>query len=123
MSDKNYLGASWVRFQSVPKGSAEYLELEWVVEQMWDLCGSEREKAWNAIQEIIALDQSDNTLAMVGAGPFENLMVHHGPLLIERVEVCARVSPPFRRMLGVVWRNRMSEQVWTRLKAIAPPSW
>jgi hypothetical protein len=55
VSDKNYLGASWVRFQSVPKGSAEYLELEWVVEQMWDLCGSEREKAWNAIQEIIAL--------------------------------------------------------------------
>jgi hypothetical protein len=76
--DKNDLGASWVRFQSTPKTSAEYHELEWVVEQMWDLCIDEPEKAWNAIQEIIALDRSDNILAMVGAGPFEDLMVHHG---------------------------------------------
>jgi hypothetical protein len=123
VTDKRDLGASWVRFQSVPKESAEYRELEWVVEQMWDLCRAEPEKAWNAIQEIVALDQSDNILAMVGAGPFEDLMVHHGALLIDRVEACARVSPPFRRTLGVVWRNAISEHVWDRLKAIAPPSW
>jgi len=90
---------------------------------MWDLCIDEPEKAWNAIQEIIALDQSDNILAMVGAGPFEDLMVHHGTLLIDRVESCARVSPPFRRMLGVVWKNEIADHVWDRLRAIAPPSW
>lgn len=123
MPDKNDLGASWVRFQSIPKSSAEHHELEWVVEQMWDLCIEEPGKAWNAIQEIIALDQSDNILAMLGAGPFEDLMVHHGALLIDRVESCAKVSPPFRRMLGVVWKNEISDHVWDRLRAIAPPSW
>jgi len=31
--------------------------------------------------------------------------------------------PSFRRILGVVWQNQIPDDVWNRLKAIAPPSW
>ena len=33
------------------------------------MCQSAPESAWNVIQEIIALDQSDEILANVGVGP------------------------------------------------------
>jgi hypothetical protein len=120
---ENNLAAVWIRFQSLPKKSAEYEHLFWACERLDDLCRSEPGAAWNVIQEIIALNQSDEILAMLGAGPFEDLMANHGSLLIDKVELCARISPTFRRMLGVVWKNAIQDDVWTRLKAIAPPSW
>jgi hypothetical protein len=123
VNDENELGVSWITFQAIPQESAEYLELEWVVDQMWDLCRSDPERAWDTIQKIISLDHSDKILAMVGAGPFEDLMANHGTLLIDRVEACVRISPSFRRMLGVVWKNAIPDSVWDRLNAIAPPSW
>src|SRR5882724_11968931 len=64
-----------VRFQNLSKGSVEYDRPFWVVEQLDDLASTEPAAAWNIIQEIIALNQSDEILAMVGAGPFEDLMV------------------------------------------------
>jgi hypothetical protein len=122
MNDENSLAAAWIRFQSLSKGSVEYDQLFWVVERFID-ASSEPATAWNVIQKIISLNQNDAILAMVGAGPFEDLMVHHGALLIDKVESCARASPAFRRMLGVVWKNAISDEVWDRIRAIAPPSW
>jgi hypothetical protein len=90
---------------------------------MDDLCDSEPATAWNVIQEIIALNPTDKILAMVGAGPFEDLMVRHGATFIAKVESCARVNSDFRRMLGIVWKNQISDDVWVRLKAVAAPSW
>jgi hypothetical protein len=123
MSDDNNLAAVWVRFQRLPKGSNEYDDLFWAFERMDDLCDSEPATAWNIIQEIIALNSTDNILAMVGAGPFEDLMVRHGAMFIDKVESCARVNPDFRRMLGIVWKNQISDDVWVRLKGVAAPSW
>ena len=122
MNDDNSLAAVWIRFQSLSKGSAEHDELFWAFERMDDLCDSEPATAWNVILEIIALNHSDNILAMLGAGPFEDLMVRHGALLIDRVESCARANPAVRRMLGAVWKNQISDDVWGRLKVLAPPA-
>ena len=123
MNADNDLATAWIQFQSLSKESLEYDQLFSVAERLDDLARSEPAAAWNVIQEIIALNQSDTILAMVGAGPFEDLMVHHGALLIDKVESCARASPAFRRMLGTVWKNAISDEVWDRLRAVAPPSW
>jgi hypothetical protein len=94
----------------------------WALEQLTDMCSSDPESAWSVILDIVAKDMSDQILADVGAGPMEDLLCYHGAL-VDRVESCARSNPPFERMLGIVWgQNRMSEDVWNRLKAIAPPS-
>jgi hypothetical protein len=116
MHDEN-LAEAWIRLHHLPKESSEHDALFWSWESLTDMCGSAPEMAWNVIQE------SDQILASVGAGPFEDLMVGHGARFIDRVEKCARSHSAFRRMLGVVWKNAIPDDVWNRIKAIAPPSW
>ena len=123
MIDVNYLAEAWIRLHHLPKESSEYETLFWAWEQLTDLCDSAPESAWNVVQEIIVRDSSDQILANVGAGPFEDLLANHGAQFIDRVELCARRHPPFRRMLGIVWKNKIPDDVWNRVKAIAPPSW
>ena len=124
MMDANHnLADAWIRFHQLPKKSIARGELEWAWEQLDDLCRTAPDAAWQVIQEIIARDKSDGNLAYVGAGPFEDLLVHHGARFIDRVESCARSDAAFKRMLGVVWKNAIADDVWNRVKAIAPPSW
>jgi hypothetical protein len=51
----------------------------------------------------------------------EDLLAYHGAVLIDRVESCARSSPSFKGILGIVWKNAMSDDVRNRVKAIGPP--
>lgn len=124
MMDANHnLADAWIRFHQLAKESSVRDELEWAWEKLDDLCRTEPDAAWQIIQEIIARDKSDRNLANVGAGPFEDLLVHHGARFIDQVESCARSDAAFKRMLGVVWKNAIADDVWNRVKAIAPPSW
>jgi hypothetical protein len=121
--DSENIAEAWIQLHHLPKESSERETLFWAWERLNDLVDSEPEAAWNVIQEIIALDQSDEILANVGAGSFEDLLAKHGARFIDRVESCARAHLGFRRMLGVVWKNEIPDEVWNRIKAIAPPSW
>jgi hypothetical protein len=124
MMDADNLAEVWIRrLHHLPKGSSEHDALFWSWEKLTEMCDTAPETAWSVIQEIIALDHSDQILANVGAGPFEDLMGNHGPQFIDRVEMCSRSHPAFRRMLGIVWKTAISDEVWNRIKAIAPPSW
>jgi hypothetical protein len=69
------------------------------------------------------LDGSDWILANIAAGPLENSLVYHGDKFIDRFEVLAREDQQFRKLLGAVWQNNMSDALWARVKAIAAPSW
>jgi len=82
----------------------------------------EPETAWVAIEEIIRADSTDRMLAYVAVGPIEHLLIRYGDEFIEQIEQSARRDPIFRKMLGAVWRNLISEEVWRRLKAAAGPS-
>ena len=124
MTDANRnLAEAWIKLQHTPQKSDARDELWWAWEQLDELCRTEPEKACDVVQQIIAQDQSDQILSNVGAGPIEDLLVHHGARIIDRVESCARSNPAFKRMLGIVWKNRVPDDVWNRIKAIAPSSW
>jgi len=124
MMDENHsLADAWIRFHHLTKESSARAGLWWAWERLDELCRKEPDTAWHIIQEIIAQDESDKILASVGAGPFEDLLVHHGARVIDQVESCARANAAFKRMLGVVWKNAIADDVWNRVKAIAPPSW
>jgi Family of unknown function (DUF6869) len=126
MNDADNLVEAWIRLHHIPKESrqsTQYDELFWSWEKLTEMCDSAPETAWDAIQEIIGRDHSDQILASIGAGPFEDLMGSHGAQFIDRVEKCARTHPAFRRMLGIVWNNSISDDVWIRIQAIALPSW
>jgi hypothetical protein len=126
MNDAGNLVEAWIQLHHIPKESrqsSQYDELFWSWEKLTEMCEATPETAWDTIQEIIRLDHSDQILANIGAGPFEDLMGSHGAQFINRVEKCARTNAAFKRMLGIVWKNSIPQDVWIRIQAIAPPSW
>ena len=126
MNNADNLAEAWIQLHHIPKESrqsSQYDELFWAWEKLTEMCESAPDKAWATIKEIIGRDPSDQILANIGAGPFEDLMGNHGAHFIDRVEKCARTNPAFKRMLGIVWKNSIPDDVWIRIQAIAPPSW
>ena len=63
-------------------------------------------------------DQSIAIRMALSAGPIENLLALHGEKFIDRVGAEARTDPTFAKVLGGVWKNRMSDSVWERLQSV-----
>jgi hypothetical protein len=78
----------------------------------------EPELCWRLIEVARRADLSDKQLALVSAGPFEDLMNAHGEQFIERVESEARRDPKMRFLLGTVWKGKMSAPVWDRIQRL-----
>jgi hypothetical protein len=55
---------------------------------------------------------------VLSAGPIEDLLAQHGDAFIDRVEIEARRDPSFAKVLGGVWQNSMSDEVWKRLQTV-----
>lgn len=81
------------------------------------------EKLWAFILAAYPKDMSGRVRAILAAGPLEDLLAHFGPDYIERVETLARQDPKFNDLLGGVWRNDMSEDVWGRVTRIRNNAW
>jgi hypothetical protein len=76
------------------------------------------EEGWRAILAIHRLDQSGRVQEVLSAGPIEDLLAKYGGDFIGRVEQQAREDPTFAKLLGGVWKNAMTDEVWTRLQAV-----
>ena len=59
----------------------------------------------------------------LAAGPLEDLLVAHGAQFIDRVEALADHDAQFKKLLGATWQNAMPATLWSRIKAVAGPSW
>ena len=94
--------------------------LWWTVERFINILGgeetSEAEDAWKAILRILELDPPDEVLAVLAAGPLEDLIDDYGALFIDRIETESRRNPRFRQLLGGVWKSS-SADIWARVEA------
>ncbi|WP_315741832.1 MULTISPECIES: DUF6869 domain-containing protein [unclassified Bradyrhizobium] len=116
------LAEAWIKYVQLPDHEAEASDLFSAFMQLDNLVSDQPEAAWPIIQQLWALDHTNSMLAIIAAGPVEDLLCRHGPEFIERIEQLARQDPIVKKMLGAVWgRNRMPEDVWRRLKAVAGP--
>lgn len=115
--DRRALAASWLLLQQAPRADAEREDLCWVVERVWDLCDHAPNDAFEFILAVLDQDMSSATLSILSAGPLESLLRKHGPRIIGRVERRARRDANFTRLLGHVWKNRMSNKIWTRVRS------
>jgi DNA polymerase IIIc chi subunit len=75
-------------------------------------------KAWRVILLIWSMDQSTETMQALSAGEIEDLLSRNGTEMIPLVEAEARRDPSFAKLLGGVWKNRMTDEVWSRLQAV-----
>lgn len=97
----------------------EYLAgSEAAAEKVSALSESDPEACWRFLEEARVADLSDNELAFLSAGPFEDLMGSHGEVFLDRLAVAARQDKAMRYLLATVWRGGMSKPVWDRVTAI-----
>ena len=95
----------------------------WAYEELDDICRNDPDLCWELILEILRIDQSDRVVGNLAAGPLEDLLVRHGAKMIDRVESQARKDRRFKNLLGGVWKNAMSDDVWSRVKAVSGAKW
>jgi hypothetical protein len=84
------------------------------------LCKTQPLLALETIRAISEQTSAPEVLAVLAAGPLENVLVRHGSKVLDCVVAHARESAGFRELLGGVWSGRISEDVRERLeKALA----
>lgn len=96
----------------------------WAISQVldWSL-DREGEHLWQFITAAYKRDLSDKAIAALAAGPLEDLLAKQGPEFIERIEELARKDPQFNYLLGGVWRNTMTDEIWQRVQAARGNVW
>lgn len=122
------VASDWIAL-TIAKGPASDEEHQrgWV---LYDLARLDPERAWEAIVEIISRyeeadlfceeeNEAKHIVSNTAAGPLEDLLTHHGPEIIARVETRARQDRRIFWALGCVWQNSMTDQVWNRVQSAA----
>jgi len=116
--ERQRLVSSWLLLQRTPEAGLPREDLTWVVEKVWDLCDDAPNEAFEFILAVLDQDASSTTMAILSAGPLEALLRRHGPRIINRVERRARRDANFTRLLGHVWKDTLSSQIWTRVQSV-----
>ena len=121
--------AAWIANADAEAGTADYEINRWAARRLDDLIakkpasGNDPQEAWEIILSLNERLLSDKATSLLAAGPLEDLLSRHGEAFIDRVEVQARRDPDFNRLLGGVWQNAMSEDVWQRVQAARNEVW
>jgi hypothetical protein len=111
------LAEAWIRYWRAPENSPEREDFDLSM-KFHDIEYHQPEILWAMILAIHTRDQSVHIREVLSAGPLENLLALHGEQFIDRVESEARRDPSFAKLLGGVWKNRMSDAVWQRVQAV-----
>jgi hypothetical protein len=115
---------AWIAAEQAERGSPEHATNWWAVSEImnWALEG-EGDQLWQFILEVYKRDLPDKVTAVLAAGPLEDLLAKRGVDFIDRIEELARKDPKFNYLLGGVWRNAMTDEVWQRVQAIRNHVW
>jgi hypothetical protein len=120
------LARNWIRYQEawerVGGPCRECTELQWAYNAVDDMIVDRPEESWQLILAVRRHNQSEMIEQMLAAAVFEDLMSVYGAILIDRVEEEAKRDPTFVGVIRSSYRAHMSDEVWTRLKAIADPA-
>ena len=96
----------------------------WAIEQFMKVgqYGPTVKESLDAILVVLALNPPNRVIAVLAAGPLEDLIANHGAEIIDEVERLARQNPMFKHLLGGVWESGKPE-VWERVTACRGEIW
>ena len=83
-----------------------------------DLADHKPELCFNVILQALTMiptEPKNPLFQTLSAGPLEELLALHGNDFIERVESLSGADSAFKLLLGNLWHNTMSEDVWRRV--------
>lgn len=108
----------WISLQRTDENSPEYEKLFVHWEAVTELVRERPAAAWLFVLEVLKADSSTAVLEDRSARPLEDLLAQHGGCMIDRVEEEARANPKVASVLGGVWKNAMTDEVWQRVQKI-----
>jgi hypothetical protein len=88
----------------------------WASGEVTELVGTDPERAWRLMVQMVRKSDNDTALACVAAGPLEDLLAWSGPLFIERTETLAGSEPKFREALTIIYTSRMTPEIRKRVE-------
>ena len=110
------IATAWVEMWLLEINDPMRSKYDWVDDFEYKAVYESPNLAIDLILEILKLGLSEKTKEVLAAGPLEQVLANHGDAIIERVELLARRDPQFSSLLGGVWQNNMSDEVWMRVK-------
>jgi len=123
-TELNRIVDAWIVAEDAADGSSVRESNWWAVEQVIDWSLERKgEHLWRFITAAYKRDLSDRVVSTLAAGPLEDLLAKQGPEFIERVEDLARREPRFNYLLGGVWRNTMTDEIWQRVQNARHEVW
>jgi hypothetical protein len=93
-------------------------EDSWAVREVNTLVRDDPAEAWEVTRILVETAPSDEALAYVAAGPLEELLNKHGPVLIDRIEEESRENARLQLALSGVWGLDRSNPVFDRWYAL-----
>ncbi len=120
----NEIVDAWVAGENAASDSAEREANDWAIEHViLSSLSPKGDFLWNFVLAAYKRDLSDKVIAVLAAGPLEDLLAKQGAEFIDRVEHLARKDPKFNYLLGGVWRSSMTDEVWGRVQKIRNHVW
>ena len=91
----------------------------------WELPREDPQLCLESIITVLGRIQgsSSKLLAVLAAGPLEDLLVENGSVVVDQVEVLARRSPEFRLLLNGAWDSRIHPEVLSKLAKYRNQRW
>ena len=109
---------AWVEMWSYDLESLERDNFDWVEDFEYEATYEKPEIGLELVLEVLRLEPSNEIREVLAAGPLENLLSQHGESLITKVEFTARNNRKFANLLGGVWQQSMSDEVWNRVQKV-----
>jgi hypothetical protein len=109
----------WISMRSGTLSEKDFHLNSWVDDLMmsvfWD--NGDPEYGFEIVLAIHQMDKKQEHIEILAAGPVEDLLVHHGSFVIDKIVDVAKDDPGFARVLGGVWKSTMSDDVWHKVES------
>lgn len=114
MIDENFI-KEWIAHQQETYAD-DNIDIHWTDDYLINLSlKNEFDTLWEFVMRVYRKDLSQAVIGILAAGPLEDVLAARGDEYIGRVEILAANDQRFRYLLGGVWQNSMSSEVWERV--------
>lgn len=114
MIDENFI-KEWIAYQQEAHAD-DNTDIHWTDDYLINLLlKNEFDTLWEFVMRVYRRGLSQAVIGILAAGPLEDVLAARGEEYIGRVDILAANDQRFRYLLGGVWQNSMSSEVWERV--------
>lgn len=120
MVDEHFIN-EWIKHQQESYNNDD-AELHWTDDYLINLTlKGDIEALWKFVLRAYKKDLSQEVIGILSAGALEDVLAVKGEEYIGRIELLAANDQRFKYLLGGVWQNAMSDEIWSRVQAASEP--